>query len=402
MLIDVLKRFASEAPAIHVRVSTMNEREVEQALLRDPEVAFGLAAPYEQSPELEYHDLFAMSWSVITARGSIGSRRSDGPTLQDTAAKPLILYERGSTGRQHVLDAFNELGLIPTRRARDDEHRDDREHGRGGAGRLAIVPLLAEAATVTRGRRVHVRPLTRAIRPIHSGILLRRGERLSAAASRLLEFTRALCASESFLTASRIRYHGVTFPREGDCAFLTAIRTLPSCYQAVVAPPTGGAPLASIAVFAALMGRRAFASVGTDAPDTFPEKLLGYLRTLVSPFTTGRQPFTTGCQVLLQRALVFTMPGSSTEGQQSAPSSSVSTIYGASDSQSLHLGPRGAGERTRHEGADPAALTVQVNSPTKQARPSFRLDRSRLHPLDACSFYSEPRSTRQTAAVTVR
>jgi DNA-binding transcriptional LysR family regulator len=65
VLIDVLKRFAKEEPAIHVRVSTMNEREVEEALLADPEVAFGLAAPYEPSPDLEYHELFAMDWSLI-------------------------------------------------------------------------------------------------------------------------------------------------------------------------------------------------------------------------------------------------------------------------------------------------------------------------------------------------
>jgi len=39
VLIDVLKRFATEEPAIHVRVSTMTEREVERALLTDSEVA---------------------------------------------------------------------------------------------------------------------------------------------------------------------------------------------------------------------------------------------------------------------------------------------------------------------------------------------------------------------------
>lgn len=43
----------------------------------------------------------------------------------------------------------------------------------------------------------------------------------------------------------------------------------------------GSGPGSTITVFAALMGRRTFAaSVGTDAPDTFP-KLIGYLRTLV-------------------------------------------------------------------------------------------------------------------------
>ena len=43
-------------PQVHVRVSTMNESEVAGSLASDPEVAFGLAAPYETAPELEYHD----------------------------------------------------------------------------------------------------------------------------------------------------------------------------------------------------------------------------------------------------------------------------------------------------------------------------------------------------------
>jgi DNA-binding transcriptional LysR family regulator len=46
---------------------------------------------------------------------------------------------------------------------------------------VSIVPLLA-SGVVTRSRRVIVRNLTAHIRPIQSGVLLRRGESLSAAA----------------------------------------------------------------------------------------------------------------------------------------------------------------------------------------------------------------------------
>ena len=75
-------------------------------------LVFGLAAPYESSPDLEYTDLFAMPWSLITpAEHRLKSRRT--VRLSDIAPLPLILYERGSTGRQHVLDAFHEAGLVP-------------------------------------------------------------------------------------------------------------------------------------------------------------------------------------------------------------------------------------------------------------------------------------------------
>ena len=51
VLIDVLREFRGVAPAIHVRVSTMNESDAVDALLGNSEVAFGLAAPYESSPQ---------------------------------------------------------------------------------------------------------------------------------------------------------------------------------------------------------------------------------------------------------------------------------------------------------------------------------------------------------------
>jgi len=112
VLIDVLKAFRSEAPAIHVRVSTMNEADVANALLGDPEVAFGLAAPYESSPQLVYSELFGMDWSLIVPpKHSLAGRRR--VRLAQLMNEPLILYERGSTGRQHVLDAFHERGLAP-------------------------------------------------------------------------------------------------------------------------------------------------------------------------------------------------------------------------------------------------------------------------------------------------
>lgn len=188
VLIDVLGRFRREAPDIHVRVSTMKEREVEETLLRDPEVAFGLAAPYEPSPDLTYHELFAMNWSLIAARGRLGKAKR-ALRLEDLASEPLILYERGSTGRQHVLDAFNERGLVPRVALETTSTETVVSMVEAGLG-LSIVPLLPSGA-VTRGRRVDVHPLAASIRPIHSGVLLRKGETPASPTARLIEFTRS-------------------------------------------------------------------------------------------------------------------------------------------------------------------------------------------------------------------
>lgn len=188
VLIDVLARFRAEEPSIHVRVSAMNEREVEDVLLADSDVALGLAAPYEPSTDLEYVELFAMPWSVIAPQGY--RLRQKRVTLPGLASEPLILYERGSTGRQHVLDAFHEQGLSPRVALETTSTETIVSMVEAGLG-LSIVPLLPSGA-VTAGRRVDVHRLKAPIRPIHSGILWRRRERLSPAAARLVEFTRHL------------------------------------------------------------------------------------------------------------------------------------------------------------------------------------------------------------------
>jgi DNA-binding transcriptional LysR family regulator len=185
VLIDAVRRFHKEFPAIRVRLSNHTEQEIEDALLADPELALGVAAPYESSPELEYVHLFSMDWSLVTSPRHPLLRKRE-LSLVDLVDLPLILFERGSTGRQHVMDAFHGQGLSP----RIDMETTNTEiivrMVEAGLG-VSIVPLMASGA-VTRGHRIGVRSLGNLIRPIHSGILLRRGEKLSAASQAFKEF----------------------------------------------------------------------------------------------------------------------------------------------------------------------------------------------------------------------
>jgi DNA-binding transcriptional LysR family regulator len=185
VLIDAVRRFHRAYPQIHVRLSNRTEQEIETALLQDPELALGVAAPYESAPELEYHHIFSMDWSVIAPpRHPLLRKRK--LVLADLTDLPLILFERGSTGRQHVMDAFHGGGLSP----RVDMETTNTEiivrMVEAGLG-VSIVPLMPNGA-VTRGRKVGVRSLGHQIRPIHSGVLTRRGEPLSPAARAFLEF----------------------------------------------------------------------------------------------------------------------------------------------------------------------------------------------------------------------
>jgi DNA-binding transcriptional LysR family regulator len=88
-----------------------------------------------------------------------------------------------------VLDAFHERGLALVVALETTSTETIVSMVEAGLG-ISIVPLLPDGA-VTRGRKVEVLALDGSIRPIHSGVLTRRREKLSAAAARLLDFTRA-------------------------------------------------------------------------------------------------------------------------------------------------------------------------------------------------------------------
>src|SRR5437764_518990 len=112
VLIDAIRRFHATNPAVRVRLSTRSEAEVEAALLGDPDVDLGVAAPYEAGGDLEYRHLFSLDWSLIAPKHHPLLRKAR-VRLAALARSPLIVFERGSTGRQHVLDAFHAQGLSP-------------------------------------------------------------------------------------------------------------------------------------------------------------------------------------------------------------------------------------------------------------------------------------------------
>jgi DNA-binding transcriptional LysR family regulator len=184
-LIDVVARFHEAHPEIRVRLGARTEQEIEQALREDPDVAVGVAAPYEASPDLIYSHLFSMSWSLIVPpRHPI--LRIERPKLAELADLPLILYERGSTGRQHVVDAFARLGISPRVEMEVTTTNLIVRMVEAGLG-AGIVPLMPSGA-VTRGHRVGIRALGDQIRPIDSGVLTRKGEQLADAPRKFVEF----------------------------------------------------------------------------------------------------------------------------------------------------------------------------------------------------------------------
>ena len=191
VLIDAVRRFHLKFPHSRVRLSIHSEQEIEGVLLGQSDVTIGVAAPYEPSPELEYQHMFAMNWSLITPprHRLLGKKRI---RLRDLADEPLVLFERGSTGRQHILDAFHEQELSPQIIMETTTTEIVVRMVEAGLG-VAIVPLLTSGA-VTRGCKVAIRELVDPIRPINSGILSRRGDTLPGVAQEFVQFIRATSA----------------------------------------------------------------------------------------------------------------------------------------------------------------------------------------------------------------
>jgi DNA-binding transcriptional LysR family regulator len=185
VLIEAVKRFHAAFPHMQVRLSNRIEQEIEEELLSESDIEVGVAAPYEASPKLQYSHLFSMDWSLITpARHPLLKKRS--LRMADLVDQPLILFERGSTGRRHVIDAFHGAGLSPRIEMETTNTEIIVRMVEAGLG-VSIVPLMPDGS-VTRGRRVGVRSLGRRIEPIHSGILTRRGDPLSPAAAEFVRF----------------------------------------------------------------------------------------------------------------------------------------------------------------------------------------------------------------------
>ncbi|MEX2185925.1 MAG: LysR family transcriptional regulator [Pirellulales bacterium] len=187
-LIDVAWQFHARFPEIRVRLSARTEQEIENELLENPDVMIGVAAPYESSPDLIYAHLFSMDWSLIAPQRHPLSA-IENLRLADVVDAPLILYERGSTGRQHVIQAFARLGLSPRVEMEVTTTNLIVRMVEAGLG-VGIVPLMPSGA-VTRGHRLAVRSLGQQIRAIDSGVLVRKGELLAEAPRTFVEFIKS-------------------------------------------------------------------------------------------------------------------------------------------------------------------------------------------------------------------
>lgn len=170
LLIERLREFRLAHPDVALRLSVRTELQILSALQQESLRAVGICAPLESPADLEYRRWFSMKWSAVLPPGHQLSDR-DQLSLRELADEPLILFEPGSTGRQHLLHAFHRASLEPWIAVQATTTALIVQMVEAGLG-VAILPLLP-SGRVTDGRAVTVRPVREPIEPIDSGIFVR-------------------------------------------------------------------------------------------------------------------------------------------------------------------------------------------------------------------------------------
>ena len=190
LLIDVLKDFRRAAPDIHVRISTMNELEVEEA-----------AAERSRSVDGRRRALRAIARSRLPralrdelepdhAATTPACSRSGGSRLQDLdRSAPHHLRARLDRPAARARRISRKRRC--RRRSRSKPPARKRSSAWSKRDSASRSCRCCRAAPSRAGGASERAALDAPIRPIHSGVLVRRGERLSAAPSRLLDFIRS-------------------------------------------------------------------------------------------------------------------------------------------------------------------------------------------------------------------
>lgn len=188
LLIDRLHDFKQSRPDLVVKLSVRTEVQILSALNQDPGCSIGFCAPIEISSSLHYRPWFLMSWSLVVPFGH-PLATAEAVNLSELVNEPLITFEQGSTGRQHLIDAFRSCGLQPVTGAQATSTPIIVQMVEAGLG-VAVLPLLP-SGKVTKNMNVHVVPLTDQVRPIESGVLMRSEWADDALAKEFIDFVMA-------------------------------------------------------------------------------------------------------------------------------------------------------------------------------------------------------------------
>ena len=188
VLIDIVRLFRLEFPFINVRLLTRTEQHILTSIQSGSDVAMGICAPLDFPADVVCDSWFSLTWFLVAPHGH-RLLAASSVSLADVIGEPLILFEPGSTGRQHVLEAFSRCALTPHIVMEATSTQIVVRMVEAGLG-IAVVPLLP-SGVVTRGVNVGYVPLSDEIRSIDTCILSRKGASPDIASDRFQAFLKS-------------------------------------------------------------------------------------------------------------------------------------------------------------------------------------------------------------------
>lgn len=201
LLPDVLKRFQAAYPKTLITVRAGHSKEVLEMVLRG-EAELGLARSLHH-PEVETVTLRDDPLVLVAAPGAALARAGKA-RLDEIAAQPLILFDRGSSDWTLSHGLFRRAGLVPTVALEVESIEAAKRMVERGLG-VAFLPQLAVVHEIRRHRLLAItvrdaEPLSRSLDLIHP-----RQRPLSAEAQGLLRTLRAAVADAAPPGAARPR-----------------------------------------------------------------------------------------------------------------------------------------------------------------------------------------------------
>jgi DNA-binding transcriptional LysR family regulator len=168
LLPDVLKRFQAAHPKTLVTVRSGHSKEVLDMVLAG-EVELGVARSLHH-PEIETVSLRDDPLVLVAAPGT-PMARAKGARLEEVAAQPLILFDRGSSDWTLSHGLFRRAGLVPNVVLEVESIEAAKRMVERGIG-LAFLPLLAVVREIRRRQLLAVdvrdaEPIRRSIDVIH-------------------------------------------------------------------------------------------------------------------------------------------------------------------------------------------------------------------------------------------
>jgi DNA-binding transcriptional LysR family regulator len=174
----MIRRFRRQNPEVRLVVASKTyDSEILEAVING-EADLGITSSWNEFTEVEYFEILSYDMYVCTPLNHEWVQTKFRLSLNEIAEQPLILYEKGTSIRNHIDKVFAKHGLSPDVTIEVGGFLALREYVRIGLGISIISGLMI---TEKEPDVIHAIPVTDILGRLGYGIVLRKGRYLSTA-----------------------------------------------------------------------------------------------------------------------------------------------------------------------------------------------------------------------------